>query len=182
MGSGRPGRRVPGVAIAFLLAGTAPALAACPEGRDAYRESQGGLAFEALSDPRLGAVVCYPRTVFRKAGEQGGRIRFVSDDGLAWFTVSREPEGADRSAQAAMDQALAELEAGRAEVTYRRQVGDWFVVTGFHGEQGDRIFYRKTIIGPDGAADTLLIDFPRDQRPFYYDMVERMSWSFRSKG
>ncbi len=175
-----------GFALVFA-AGAAiagPAAAACPGGREEYRDSQAGLAFEPLADPRMGAVVCYPSTVFRKVEEADGRLRFVSDDGLAWFTLSRErgedePGATDGSAREAMAQALEELAAERADVTYRRQVGAWFVVSGY---RGDRIFYRKTVIGPDGAADTLLIDFPRDQKPFYYDMVERMSWSFKPKG
>jgi hypothetical protein len=145
----------------------------CPSGREGYRDAQGGIPFARISGPRTGTPVCYPERVFRKDGDTAEGVRFVSDDGLAWFTLSRR---AGRPLAAALEEAVRDLDRQGATITYRRAVGGWFVLS---GHRDDRIYYRKTVQAADGALDTLLIEFPREQKPFYYDIVERMSWSYR---
>jgi hypothetical protein len=158
--------------------GGAAALDACPEGRTGYEDFQGGLVFEPVVEPSTGMRVCYPSTVFRRATDDSGAFRFVSDDGLAWFTLTRAP-GDGRPPRDLAEEATRRLAGERASVTYRRTTEDWFVLSGYRGE---RIYYLKSVLAEDGAAvDTFLIEFPREQRPFYYDIVERMSWSFRGR-
>lgn len=151
----------------------------CPRGRSGYEAYQGGLVFMRFADTRFDASVCYPGTVFRAVENRANGLRFISDDGLAWFQLSHHANERRRSIRELMGEAEQELAARSASITYRRTKDDWFVLSGY---LGDRIYYRKTILTNAGAAaDTLLINFPEEQKPFYYDIVERMSWSYRSR-
>jgi hypothetical protein len=76
-----------------------------------------------------------------------------------------------------MDQAKRDLLSRSASITYSRIKDNWFVLS---GHTGDRIYYWRTVI--DGAAlarDTLYISIPVEQKTFYYDIIARMSRSFR---
>jgi hypothetical protein len=151
-----------------------PAVGACPEGRSGYADYQANLPFTTMADPRTGASLCYPPTVFRMVEAGNGGLRFLSDDGLAGFTLARTDTGG-QSARALAEAAAERLRSAQASITYRRTAGDWFVLSGY---RGTRIYYQKSVMSAGGALDTLVIDFPQEQKPFYYDIVERMSWSF----
>lgn len=164
-------------AAMLILAG--PAMAACPEGRSGYERYQSLLVFVPLEEERLDARLCYPAMVFPKRQDEVGGLRFISDDGLAWFHLSSEPNERRQSVAELVAEAVERGAEEQATVTYRRATRNWFVLSGFIGE---RIYYRKTVLSGGGASiDTMLINFPKEQKPFYYDIVERMSWSFKPK-
>jgi hypothetical protein len=173
----RPAARWLVAAGLFLLAG--PAMAACPEGRSGYEKYQASLVFTPLVEEQLDARLCYPVTVFPKRQEGADGLRFISDDGLAWFHLSSRPNERRLSAGELAGEAVERIEEEASTVTYRRTTEDWFVLSGFTGE---RIYYLKTVLAEDGASiDTMFINFPKEQKPFYYDIVERMSWSYKPK-
>ena len=69
--------------------------------------------------------------------------------------------------------------AEAASITYERSKENWFVLS---GHDGDRIYYQRTAISSASSeASTLFIDIPTEQKPFYQDIIARMSWSFRPR-
>jgi hypothetical protein len=179
------GRRRPNALalLAFLaiLTGGAPSLRAadCPAGSNDYKTYQGDLAFERFSHQTLGATVCYPIRVFPVMSPIAGGFRFTSDDGLSWFSVSSAALSQETSIRDVMDSARRSLLAKAASITYERSKENWFVLS---GHDGDRIYYQRTAISSASSeASTLFIDIPTEQKPFYQDIIARMSWSFRPR-
>ncbi|UEM25081.1 hypothetical protein JL100_033900 (plasmid) [Skermanella mucosa] len=136
--------------------------------------------YATFRDPGSGTVLTYPASVFTRADDGTGRFaKFVSTDRLSTlYVVGREndPEQSVADLSEAAEAALAEESA---RITYRRRKADWFVLSGFIG---DNIFYRKTVLAHRGrTVGTFQINFPKEQKPFYYGIVERMSWSFKPR-
>ena len=169
--------------LAFLavLTAEAPSLRAadCPAGSNDYKTYQGDLAFERFSHQSLGATVCYPIRVFPVMDPIAGGFRFTSDDGLSWFSVSSAALSRETSIRDVMDSAKRNLMAKAASITYERSKGNWFVLS---GHDGNRIYYQRTALdSASSEASTLVIDIPTEQKPFYQDIIARMSWSFRPR-
>jgi len=164
--------------FACLTGATLEARAAdCPAGSEEYAAYQRTLVFERFSHQRLGATACYPVTLFPTMAPTPDGFRFSSDDGLAWFTLTRDVQDERGSIQGVMEEAKRDLLARSASVTYSRTKDNWFVLSGYID---DRIYYRRTIIDDAGlATETLYISIPAEQKTFYYDIIARMSWSFR---
>ncbi|QQP93421.1 hypothetical protein IGS68_32880 (plasmid) [Skermanella sp. TT6] len=136
--------------------------------------------YAAYREPGSGTVLTYPASVFTRADDGTGRFaKFVSADlRSTFYVVGRENDPGQGIAElsAAAESALAEE---KALITYRRRKEDWFVLSGYIG---DNIFYRKTVLARRGrTVGTFQINFPKDQKPFYYGIVERMSWSFKPR-
>jgi hypothetical protein len=149
----------------------------CPLGSEGYAAYQQDLLFQRFSHPRLGATTCYPVTLFPTVEPTPDGFRFASDDGLSWFTLTHDVLDGHRPIRSMMDQAERDLLARSASITYSRIKDNWFVLS---GHTGDRIYYMRTVV--DGAAlatDTLHISIPVEQKTFYYDIITRMSRSFR---
>jgi hypothetical protein len=124
-------------------------------------------------------AVTYPSDVFREWQElpDGDGRRFVAADG-ATFVVSGGRNELAASAHDVMKLAAEYYQKSGAIITYERAKNDWYVLSGYEGRW---IYYERAWIGGDGAYDVLLIRFPADKRDFYYDPVERMSWSFKRR-
>jgi hypothetical protein len=136
------------------------------------------LGYTRYVDPKTGTAITYPRSIFSKSDESTDQFtKFISSDRLTTFyLISRYNDHKqtipDLSATA--EEALAEE---KALITYRRAKRDWFVLSGF---VSNNIFYRKTVLSDGGrVVETFQINFPKDQKPFYYNIVEQMSWSFK---
>lgn len=65
---------------------------------------------------------------------------------------------------------------GYEDVTYQASGGSWLVLSGY---RGDMIFYEKFAFR-DGVISAFGIEFPRDQKPFYSPIVERIEDSFHA--
>ena len=65
---------------------------------------------------------------------------------------------------------------GYENVTYSPQGETWLVVSGYRGEL---IFYEKYFF-KDGVISAFGIDFPKDEKPFYAPIVERIENSFKA--
>jgi hypothetical protein len=136
------------------------------------------LKYTRYVDAKTGTAITYPGSVFSKSDESTDQFtKFISSDRLATFyLISRYNHHKETipDLSATAEEALAEE---KALITYRRVKQDWFVLSGF---VNDNIFYRKTVLSNDGEAiATFQINFPKSQKPFYYNIVERMSWSFK---
>jgi hypothetical protein len=136
------------------------------------------LKYTRYVDAKTGTAITYPGSVFSKSDESTDQFtKFISSDGLATFYLSSRYNHHNETIpdlSATAEEALAEE---KALITYRRAKQDWFVLSGF---ANNTIFYRKTVLSNDGAViDTFQINFPKSQKPFYYNIVERMSWSFK---
>jgi len=129
-------------------------------------------------DAKSGISITYPASIFTKSDESTDQFtKFISLDHRTTFYLismhNHQGQNIDDLAAAA-EAAFAEE---KAVITYRRKRQDWFVLSGFIS---NNIFYRKTILSNGGQTiGTFQINFPKDQKPFYYDIVERMSWSFK---
>lgn len=180
MGRQRPNALLVLTFLAILTAGApSPRAATCPAGSNDYKTYQGDLAFERFSHQSLGATVCYPIRVFPVMSPIAGGFRFTSDDGLSWFSVSSAALSQETSIRDVMDRAKRNLLAKAASITYERSKENWFVLS---GHDGDRVYYQRTAISSASSeASTLFIDIPTEQKPFYQDIIARMSWSFRPR-
>jgi hypothetical protein len=141
---------------------------------------QQDLEYTRYVDAKTGTAITYPGSIFTKSDESTDQFtRFVSADRLATFyLISRYNHHKQTipDLSAAAEEAFAEE---KALITYRRAKQDWFVLSGF---VADNIFYRKTVLSDSGQIiGTFQINFPKDQKPFYYNIVERMSWSFKPR-
>ena len=113
----------------------------------------------------------------------------ASGDSARFWTPDRQATAVVTGLRNGLRQSLADLfaEARRdvtensgGPITYMRTKDNWFVVSGF---MAGRIFYRRTLLKPDGTAiGHLSIEFPRGMRPCFEDAVTMMSLSFRSAG
>ena len=63
---------------------------------------------------------------------------------------------------------------GYESVTYRPSGDSWLVISGFRGE---RIFYEKYFFR-DGIISAFGMDFPKEDKPFYAPVIERIEDSF----
>jgi hypothetical protein len=159
-----------------LLAAQSPAALNMPT--SSLRLVQQDLEYTRYVDAKTGTAITYPESIFTKSDESTDQFtKFVSSDRLATFyLISRYNDHKQTipDLSAAAEEAFAEE---KALITYRRVRQDWFVLSGF---VASNIFYRKTVLSNDGQIiGTFQINFPKDQKPFYYNIVERMSWSFK---
>jgi hypothetical protein len=163
--------------VAGSGSGSFAAAADCPSGLREFADYQDGIVFVRLFSKEVDATICYPEKVFRQAGVGADGIHFESDDRLAWFRLFQRENPGRRPIGDLMREEAERLLGQSASITYRQTKGNWFVLSGFIG---NRIYYRRSVLTEEGAAvSTFLIEFPQEQKPFYENIVTRMSWSFK---
>ncbi|HEX5778548.1 MAG TPA: hypothetical protein VFY21_06870, partial [Xanthobacteraceae bacterium] len=138
--------RLASASILLLLAGT---LAAQTQEFRSYVASKSGTSAQVPANWRSEGM--------KAADTREGQI-FVSPSGnsmLAIYTMSTTTR--DRA------QAADEPAAPDERITYRANGRNWFVRSGFKGD--DRIFYRKVIFACDGrVAHLLAFDYPASEK------------------
>jgi len=95
--------------------------------------------------------------------------RFVSPDGTSWLAVYAAPH--DGSIEAHMN-ATARIDGENLTLLVRRP--GWLVVS---GTRGDRIFYRKAILGCDAVWHHIALEYPARMKPAYDPLVSLVSRS-----
>ena len=64
---------------------------------------------------------------------------------------------------------------GYENVTYSPSGKTWLVLSGF---RGNHIFYEKYMF-KDGVISAFGVDFPKERKPFFSPIIERIEDSFR---
>jgi hypothetical protein len=163
-----------GALCLVLMPPLSPAIAAdCadPESweRRSYRNERFGFGFDHPSVFRLD-----PASV----PADRSSARFWTADRRATAVVNAAPNPDGRSLRDLLREAEGDVvENSRGEITYRRIRDDWFVISGY---MVGRIFYRRTLLLPNGTIATLWMEFPREMRPCLDAAVTTMSLSFRA--
>jgi hypothetical protein len=106
----------------------------------------------------------------------GDGATFVSRDGRARLVVfgTANTEGFTPTEYRSV--ILREFE-GYDEITYGPRGQTWFVLSGF---RGDDIYYQKVMFSCGGRIiNALSVTFPRDEKPFYEPIIERLEDNFR---
>lgn len=106
----------------------------------------------------------------------GNGATFVSRDGRARLVVfgTANTEGFTPTEYRSV--ILREFE-GYDEITYGPRGQTWFVLSGF---RGDDIYYQKVMFSCGGRIiNALSVTFPRDEKPFYEPIIERLEDNFR---
>jgi hypothetical protein len=150
---------------AGLVAGADDADAAKrPEGWGRYRDRDLGMQFD------------FPAHVFSlRSAEQGGRgVSFSTPDGHARIRVfSLTNEANDTPARYLRRIA----KAGEGRFTYVRTTPRFFVAS---GTRDDTIFYRRCNFARDKQVSCFHLEYPRQEKRAWDDVVTRISLSLRA--
>ncbi len=155
---------LPLVALVALVVGAAQA--------DDFIPRKDG--WQTYVNDRFGMRFNYPADIFTAEAppENGDGRRFTAEDATleiyALHNVDNDTPGTFRRRMKGTD--------GYEDVTYSPSGKAWLVVSGFRGE---RIFYEKYFF-KDGVISAFGIDFPKDRKPFYAPIVERIEDSFKA--
>jgi serine/threonine-protein kinase len=135
-------------------------------------------SFRVYSNPRFGATAEVPSDWRADPPpENGDGLVFHSPDGQASLTISGILNIAD-SAEEAMKQE--DQAGGDEQVTYRQRGARSLTLSGL---QGDRIFYRKSIlVCRDQIWNHLSLDYPAARKTDYDALVVRVAKSFHFSG
>ena len=153
-----------------LLAGAAWARAASAQ--DQFVPAGGG--WETYVNDRFGTSLVYPAEIFtpEPPPENGDGRRFVSPDATleiyAWDNTDGETAASLRRRLLGSD--------GYTDVTYSPAGAGWLVISGYRGEN---IFYEKYFFSGD-EVHGFGIEFPREAKPRYAPIIERIENSFRA--
>lgn len=133
-----------------------------------------GGGWQTYVNDRYGMRFDYPAHVFKRAepAEGGeGRTFFSSDASLQIMSRENDLGYSPRS----MMRDVAGNPDYR-EVTYNPSGRSWLVISGFRDEN---IYYEKYFFR-GGLISAFAIEFPRDRKPFYAPLIERIEDSFRA--
>jgi hypothetical protein len=98
--------------------------------------------------------------------------RFVSPEGGAWIAFYGRPVEVESRDQHLKAVAFVDGE----EVTYLRRERDWLAVSGFKGEKGERIFYRKVVLAcGDRQWRHISFEYPAEEKRAFDRLVTSMS-------
>ena len=161
--------------VSAVLAGMqALQLSASAQESDAFVENADG--WQTYANGRFGMRLDFPADVFSPAAppENGDGRTFRSSDATLQVFAFENSDGDD---PASLKQELVGAE-GYENVTYSPTGRDWLVLSGF---RGNTIFYEKYFFRA-GVISAFGMGFPRDRKPFYAPIVERIEDSFRSGG
>jgi hypothetical protein len=115
----------------------------------------------------------YPADIFapQEPPQNGGGRTFLAKDAeLIIYAL----HNIDNETPASFKRRMAETE-GYENVTYSPSGETWLVLSGF---RGGHIFYEKYMF-KDGVISAFGIDFPKERKPFYAPIVERIENSFK---
>jgi len=160
------------VSGAAALLAIALSLVALPALADDFLPAEGG--WQTYVNARYGTRVDFPPSVFapEPPPQNGDGRRFSAND--AAMEVY--------SFHNVMDETPASMEArltgeeGYRQVTYSPRGKSWLVLSGFRGRT---IFYEKYFFR-GGVISGFGMEFPKERKPFYSPMIERMEDSFRA--
>lgn len=131
-----------------------------------------------LRDDRFGVSITYPAGMFVPAKlDEPGMRAFRSDDGKAKFLVGARDNGKGDSPES-FRRSLLKNPGRYSDVTYRPSGGNWFVLSGF---RGDEVYYEKIAFSCDRqVVNVFAISYPVADRDRYDHVVERMEDSFHA--
>lgn len=132
-----------------------------------------GDGWQTYINERFGMRFDFPASIFapqEPPANGGGRSFLAGDAELIIYAL----HNIDEETPASFKQRMAETE-GYEDVTYSPSGKTWLVLSGF---RGDHIFYEKYMF-KDGVISAFGIDFPKEQKPFYVPIVERIENSFK---
>lgn len=159
------------LALLLLLAG-APALADPPVLPDPGETP----VWVTYAHPQPAFSLAIPASHFyaQPAPPAGDGAIFTALDGAAEIRAWAAYNVLDQDLAALLREALEQH--GGDEVTYRRQGGGWFVLSGYSGEA---IFYEKALLDEE-AVYHLAVRYPAAQRDLYDPLLGTLAASFRA--
>ncbi len=135
--------------------------------------------FENYQNQRFYFAIDYPAGLVAQPppANNDGRV-FLSEDGKVKLIAAAHYNALNETLAQLAREAEAVYQGGR--ITYRRVMADYFVISGF---QGDDVFYQATALyrHPEGDGEvvaTFIFTYPRETAPRYNPMVKRMLNSF----
>ena len=130
--------------------------------------------WQTYVNDRFGMRFDYPADVFKPdtPPENGDGQTFTAEDATLEIYAFRN---LDSDTPASLKRRMAGTD-GYENVTYSPSGKTWLVLSGF---RGDHIFYEKYMFN-DGIISAFGVDFPKDEKPFFSPMIERMENSFRA--
>ena len=135
-----------------------------------------GDGWETYVNSRFGVRVDFPAEIFTPAAppDNGDGRTFNAPDAMLQVFAFQNVESDD---PAALKRELLGAE-GYRNVTYSPSGESWLVISGL---RGDTIFYEKYFFRGD-VISAFGMEFPKDRKPFYAPIVERIEDSFRAGG
>jgi hypothetical protein len=135
-------------------------------------------SFRTYANPRFGATAEYPADWrYDPPPENGDGLVFRSPDGEAKVIISGILNIADTP-----DRAMRDEEKGYEgqTVTFHQQGRRWVIVS---GTQGDKIFYRKSIlVCQDQMWNIVYLEYPAARKAEYDALVARVAGSLHFYG
>lgn len=135
-------------------------------------------ADERFVNERFGIRFSVPSDVFeqsRRSSTEDGQT-FITADGRARIVVYGA-ENTEKFSLAEYRRTLLAEFPGYDDRSYDPGGRTWFVLSGF---KGNDIYYQKVMFScGERRISVLSITFPRDEKPFYSPLVERIEDSFR---
>lgn len=133
-----------------------------------------GGGWQSYVNDRFGMSFDFPADVFTplEPPQNGDGRSFASPDASLQIFATHNTLG---ETPRSMKRDMVGLEDYQ-EVTYSPSGDTWLVLSGF---RGDRIFYEKYFFRDD-VVSAFAIEFPRERKPFYSPIIERMEDSFRA--
>jgi hypothetical protein len=153
-----------GAALFALLLGAANA--------DQFLQLANG--WQTYVNDRYGMRFDYPADVFKPDAppENGDGQTFTAEDATLEIYAFRN---VNNDTPASLMDRMAGTE-GYENVTYSPSGETWLVLSGF---RGNHIFYEKYMFN-DGVISAFGVDFPKDEKPFFSPIIERIENSFRA--
>jgi len=157
-------RRVAGLAAALCFAGAsamADQLVPLGDGWETYVNDRFGMQFDIPADFQPG-----------RPPENGDGRSFDKGDASIYIFASHNIEG---DTPASFKRKLIGTKSYE-RVTYSPSGDGWLVISGF---RGNRIFYEKYFFRDD-VISAFGMDFPKQEKPRYAPVIERIENSFRA--
>jgi hypothetical protein len=133
-----------------------------------------GSGWQLYSNGLYGTEFEFPADVFTVApapASSDGR-QFTSRDATLEIFATRDTKGETAKT---LRRRLLQDELGYDNVTYAASGENWFVLSGF---RGDNIFYEKYLLKA-GVIHAFGVEFSASAKPFYAPIIERIEDSFR---
>lgn len=144
--------------------------------------SVGEVSYGTYFNGRFGFSVAVPLSHLQPQGglaDGNGQV-FSSPNGaqMQVFGSSQLLEGSLEEAYNVLSQ-----DSPNRQVTYKVVRDDWFVVSGFTGDDGNTVFYTRVTKHPEsGAYLTFTLRYARDLKPTFDPITEEVARSFRVFG